>query len=275
MTPEIYHSFRQISREDWQTLAPPTFPFVSYDFLYALESTGCLGKRTGWLPVILILGKDEAALVAFIKNNSYGEYIFDFAWAQAHESHGLQYYPKMVSAIPFTPATGPKLLFAERLSEEERAAAAKSLLSTLATVAQKADASSEHFLFIPEKQIPYFVDNGYFLRHSFQFHWRNADYKSFNDFTATMKGKRRREINRERSQVSSAGLKIERLTGDCLNPEHGEIMYQFYLSTIDKMSGMNYLTADFFREIFKSMKNNIMLVLATNADNMPVAGALN
>lgn len=281
MTPEIYHSFKEISREDWQALVPESFPFASYDFLSALETTGCLGRRTGWVPVIAVLRPAivghgiTAALVAFIKNNSYGEYIFDFAWAQAHEASGAQYYPKIVSAIPFTPATGPKLLFAAELPTAARQNAADALLTALADFAKKTGSSSEHFLFIPEDQIPYFKPPAYFLRHSFQFHWRNAGYKNFEDFLASLKGKRRREIVRERSQVAKVGLKIERLTGAKLTAEHGQIMYQFYLSTLDKMSGMNYLTPEFFTTVFTTMKDNILFVLATNDDGMPVAGALN
>lgn len=277
MTPEIYHSFVQISREDWRSLEPPSFPFSSYDFLSALEMTGCLGQRTGWQPVIVVLRTTgiDAALVAFIKNNSYGEYIFDFAWAQAHESTGVPYYPKIVSAIPFTPATGPKLLFAQHLTPEQRVPAAKALLTAISQIAGKTSSSSEHFLFITKGEIPFFDFGEYFIRESFQFHWRNHDYRSFEDFLSCLKGKRRREIVRERAQVSKAELKIERLTGESLTSEHGQIMYQFYLSTLDKMSGMNYLTADFFKSVFSTMKDRILFVLASKTDGTPVAGALN
>jgi predicted N-acyltransferase len=278
MTLEIYHSLNDISREDWQKITPVTFPFASYDFLNALETSGCLGARTGWQPFYLTARDARGlvgALVIYAKGNSYGEYIFDFAWAQAHETSGVDYYPKLVAAVPFTPATGPKLLFAEALLAPERSELAQQFLALVAKISAQVQSSSDHFLFITESETEYFQGQDYFLRHSFQFHWKNSDFKSFEDFLKSLKGKRRREILRERGQVAVTGLNIARLTGKDLTADHAKIMYQFYLSTIDKMSGINYLTLDFFNKIFATMSDKILLVLATTQEGLPVAGALN
>ena len=275
---EIFQSLNQISAEDWKNITPSNFPFASYQFLQALEGTGCLGARTGWKPVYITVWQETLLLgahVLYLKTNSYGEYIFDFSWAQAFESSGLSYYPKVVSAVPFTPATGPKILLTPSASKDQAVKVRGLLLKAASEWTAQTKASSLHALFIPTDEISTFEEADFFIRHSFQFHWTNKDYKNFQNFLEDLKSKRRKEILRERSMVAASGVKIERLTGAALKPHHGELMYQFYLSTIDKMQGMDYLTLDFFKTVFETMKDQILFVLATDAQGLEVAGALN
>ncbi len=275
---QTFSSLAQMAENQWQKLVPPQFPFVSYQFLHTLEVTGCLGPRTGWHPSYLTAWENDelvGAIILFHKSNSYGEYIFDFAWAQAHAAYGIEYYPKLVAAIPFTPATGPKLLTSQALSPEKKTEVGQSLLNSIAEFSHQNPVSSSHALFISPDEVSKFQNAGYFLRDSFQFHWFNRDYKLFSDFLADLKSKRRREILRERNVVRNAGLTIHRLNGNQLTPEHADLMYDFYLSTVEKKQGFAYLTRDFFEEIFSTFKNQILLVLAKNSMNQPIAGALN
>jgi len=274
----VLSSILQIPSSDWQPLAPRDFPFLSYHFLHALETTDCLGQRTGWKPAYLTLWQGEelvAALVSFVKNNSFGEYIFDFAWAEAFESMGKSYYPKLVSAIPFTPATGPKILLSPRLSAEEGTQAAQTLLRELRQLGAQLEVSSVHSLFIPEHQLHFYREAGFFIRHSYQYHWRNRGYQNFDDFLKDLRSKRRREVVHERAQAASQGLRIRQLSGDLIQSDYAEIFHQFYSNTVDKKGGHEYLTLDFFRQVFATMKDQLLFVLAEDPDGRPVAGALN
>ena len=270
----VHSSLLTIEPTEWSRLGDPNFPFTQYQFLAALETTGCLNQRTGWYPRYVTVW-DEVGLagvvILFLKSNSYGEYIFDFAWADAYQRSGLEYFPKLTSAIPFTPATGAKLL----LREGAGSSVAEELFDAVNALAEKLQVSSLHALFIPETQRDVYAKDGYFLRDSFQFHWKNQNYNSFADFLGTMKGKRRREILRERAQVAAAPVKISRLTGAQIIDQHADAFYEFYLSTIDKRSSFDYLTQAFFKSVFKEMKEQLLLVLANNTEGKPVAGALN
>ena len=275
---QSYDSILEIAAGDWAKVASPSFPFTHYHFLRALETTDCLGDRTGWRPHYLLArqeGQIAGSLVAYSRTNSYGEFIFDFAWAQAFHQCGLNYYPKITSAVPFTPATGPKLLFAEDLSTASRSQVAERLLNSVAILAEKTRASSLHALFLPIDQLALYQDAGYFVRDSYQFQWHNAGYSDFTHFLGALKGKRRREILRERAQVARSGVRIARYSGSELSEFHAKQFYQFYLSTIDKRNSYDYLTEDFFGEVFASMKNCILLVMAFDQNDRPVAGALN
>jgi uncharacterized protein len=278
MTIRILESITEVTAESWNALVADDFPFTSHAFLHALESTRCLGQRTGWAPTYLSAWNGPTlvgAMVLFVKTNSYGEYIFDFAWANAHENLGLHYYPKQVSAIPFTPATGSKILLSPVLNSGDRAKISRLLIQGALELGLKFNASSFHALFVPQDEVPVFENAGLFTRHSYQFHWRNNGYTSFTDFLNRLRSKRRGEILRERRQALESGVQISRLTGASLTPAHADIMYRFYLSTIDKRQGHNYLTLDFFKKVFATMSDRILLNLATNAAGTPVAGALN
>ena len=259
----------------WRALEPPDFPFFDYEFLRALERSGSIGGGSGWSPVYLVckddLGGVLGALPLYLKTHSYGEYIFDWEWAHAYRQHGLPYYPKLVAAVPFTPATGPKLLVRP---DADRAAVTRALLAAARRLGEEQRVSSSHALFLPEEELDEFIEHGFAVRHSVQFHWRNRGYGAFSDYLDAMMSKRRRQVARERRQLE--GVEIERLTGSELCPEHAATMYRFYLSTSDRKWGSPYLTGAFFAEVFRTMGDRILLILARDrGTGRPIAGALN
>jgi uncharacterized protein len=261
----------------WRALEPPDFPFFDLEFLRALERSGSVGGASGWEPVYLVCkGGDRllGALPLYLKTNSYGEYVFDWEWARAYREHGLPYYPKLVAAVPFTPATGPKLLVSNDAGEAGRPAVARALLDAARKIGDEYGVSSSHALFLPERELADFTQHGFAVRHSLQFHWRNRGYGSFSDYLDALMSKRRRQIKRERRQLESEGLSIECLTREALDPEHASIMYRFYLGTFDRKWGFPYLTEAFFHEAFRTMRDRVLLVLARDKPTRrPVAGA--
>ncbi len=271
---EIHPSILTIGPLKWSKISDPSFPFTSYHFLAAMETSDCVGERTGWFPQFIGFWEGEellGALVLYLKTNSYGEYIFDFAWSEAYQRYGLPYYPKLTSAVPFTPATGPKLLI--KPGADVRTIG-EALLKAGETLAEKCEAHSEHALFVPKDQHAIYESSGFFLRDSFQYHWHNSNFTDFASFTATLRSKRRKEILRERNQVASAPIKIRRILGAELKASDAENFYQFYLSTIEKRSSYDYLTEGFFKAVFKDLKENILLVQAEEQTGTPVAAAL-
>ena len=280
MSVDLLSSIDHVDEASWRELEPPDFPFFDFEFLRALESSRCVGDATGWSPVYLVyrddLGRMLGALCLYLKTDSYGEYIFDWEWARAYQRHGLPYYPKLVAAVPFTPATGPKLLVNRCLSEPGRRTVTRALLAAAQRLGGERRVSSSHALFLPKEELDEFVERGFVVRHSLQFHWRNRGYGTFSDYLDALVSKRRRQIVRERRQLADEGLKIERLTGDALSSEHASTMYRFYLGTLDRKWGMPYLTGAFFTEVFRTMRDRILLVLARDEKTgRPIAGALN
>lgn len=268
METQVLNSILDVREEAWAKLVPKNFPFWETRFLGAFETSGCLGRRTGWVPQIFVDSTTDptAAVVGYLKSNSYGEYIFDFAWANAAETLGIEYYPKLVLGVPFTPATGARLL------GDADAAFARAI----ADRAEKSGLSSVHALFIPECEIQAFVEAGYLLRRSYQFHYlRPPQDLQFADYLGRFKSKRRREIRREREEIRAASLKIERLRGSELRDEHAATMSEFYATTVEKRGGFEYLTPEFFHQIFRTMKDEIFLVWARDGAGVPIAGALN
>jgi len=260
----------------WRALEPPAFPFFDIEFLHALERSDSVGGASGWEPVYLLCkdgGYLLGALPLYLKTDSYGEYVFDWEWARAYREHGLPYYPKLVAAVPFTPATGPKLLVRHDAGEAERAAVTRALLDAARELAGELRVSSSHALFLPERELADFTKHGFAVRHSLQFHWHNRGYGSFSDYLEALTSKRRRQIKRERRQLE--GLAVERLTGEALEEEHAALMYRFYLGTYDRKWGFPYLTGSFFSEVFSTMRDRILFVLARDElTRRPVAGAL-
>jgi predicted N-acyltransferase len=268
---------QDVDREMWRTLEPPEFPFFDFEFLHALEHSGSIGRRSGWSPAYLVYREGErvlGALCLYLKADSYGEYIFDWEWARAYQQYGLSYYPKLVAAVPFTPATGPKLLLHRNVDVTSRARVTNALLEAAEDLGTEYRVSSSHALFLPEHELDEFTNRGFAVRHSLQFHWRNRGYKTFSDYLEALSGKRRRQISRERRQLEGEGLKIVHLTGDALLPEHAALMHNFYLSTLDGKWGVPYLNRAFFDEVFRTMKDRTMLILASDGAGIPVAGAL-
>ena len=273
MEPRQFGEIDEIGRDAWERLAPRNFPFASFDYLRALEMSGVVGKDSGWLPVYLGVEHEDSLVglsYLYVKDNSYGEYIFDWSWAQAFQRHGLPYYPKLTSAVPFTPATGPKLLIEPSAVARDVAAV---LIRQAKELVAKGGMSSLHYLFLAPEEAPLFEASGMMLRHSFQYHWKNRDYRSFADFLAELRPKKSRQIRREREQLKEAGLEIELLTGESLYPEHAAIFYRFYLATIEKMGAIPYLNLDFFRLVFDTMRDRVVLLLAKDRGEA-IAGSL-
>jgi predicted N-acyltransferase len=278
MNIQILKSIFELEKSQWDKIIPKDFPFLRFEFLRALEATHCLGARTGWEPCYFIArahGEVQGALLAYIRNNSFGEYIFDFAWADAFARYGHDYYPKLVCAIPFTPATCPKILVNPLMDPSLHEEVAQKLLSALKEAVGSLSLSSAHALFISPEEISTFETGDFFIRDSFQYHWKNNFYADFDAFLASLRSKRRKEIQRERAQVRKSGVRILRLTGEQLMPEHAEVMYELYISTMEKKAGFDFLTLDFFKLVFAQMKNEILFVLAQDDKGTPVAGAMN
>src|SRR5215210_2159615 len=274
MQVERLFSIEHAGEAAWRALEPQAFPFFDFEFLRALERSGSVGGASGWSPVYLVCkdeGRTLGALCLYLKTDSYGEYIFDWDWARAYREHGLPYYPKLVAAVPFTPATGPKLLVRPDVAGTERVAVTRALLDAASDLGEELGISSTHALFLPERELREFAGRGFALRHSLQFHWRNRGYDAFPDYLGAMIGKRRRQVARERRQLE--GVAIERLTGEALTGEHAATMNRFYVGTFDRKWGFPYLTEAFFAEVFRTMADRILLVLARDErTKRPVAG---
>ncbi len=263
-----------VSSAQWSELTDSDFPFSEHDFLSALEETDCVGEESGWIPCHLTMWKNDmlqGALYLYEKNNGYGEYIFDWGWAQAYERHGLNYYPKLVSAVPFTPATGRKLLVHP---EADASRVRKKLLEESLDCMRSRNCSSLHFLYITAEELPIFNSMGFLIRHSFQFHWKNSNYQDFDQFLSTLKRKRRKEIIRERKQIKEQMITVSVLEGDDITREHIAQMYKFYISTISRKWGHPYLSLEFFYRIHQTMLKRLVLILAY-VDEDCVAGVIN
>ena len=263
-----------VSSVQWSELTDSDFPFSEHDFLSALEETDCVGEESGWIPCHLTMWKNDmlqGALYLYEKNNGYGEYIFDWGWAQAYERHGLNYYPKLVSAVPFTPATGRKLLFHP---DADASMVRKKLLEEALDCMRSRNCSSLHFLYITAEELPVFNSMGFLIRHSFQFHWKNSKYQDFDQFLSTLKRKRGKEIIRERKQIIEQMITVSVLAGDDITREHIAQMYKFYISTISRKWGHPYLSLEFFYRIQQTMLKRLVLILAY-VDEDCVAGTIN
>lgn len=254
-----------ISKEIWEKITPRSNPFLKYEFFEALQSSGCIGPQAGWLPVVHLNQNQDAALYTFAKNHSYGEYIFDWGWADAFAKYGLPYYPKFTSMVPFTPATSAHFLMTE--FDEVKAS---ELISQHEALYLKENFSSTHFLFLTKEEIPLFEQHGYMIRESMQYHFFNEGYQDFDHFLSHLKGRKAKQIRNERDH---AELTITSYTKESLTKDHALRMYQFYISTIESKNSQDYLNEAFFTTIFNSLKNNILYVEAASSTGA-VAGAL-
>jgi predicted N-acyltransferase len=277
LTIEVTDSILPIPEVAWNTLLEGDFIFADHRFLAALEQSGSLGRRTGWHPRYLVAKRGSeiiGALPLFAKANSYGEYIFDWAWANAAEQAGDTYYPKLVSAIPFTPASGAKFLLHPKLTAPERIGVQQQLLKAAEEMLEVIEARSLHFLFITPGEAESLQEQGYMIRHSFQYHWKNEGWQNFDEFLGSLRSKRRSEIRRERAGAHSHGLTFKTLSGDDLTPEVAQLMTRLYRSQIQKMGGAAYLAPEFFAIVFEKLKKHIVFMVAYKGDDA-VAGALN
>jgi predicted N-acyltransferase len=273
LTAETVRDITAVSADDWDRLAGSANPFVSHAFLAALESGGAVGGDSGWDPFHIIVrdgnGRLAAAMPLYVKHHSYGEYVFDHSWANAFERAGGRYYPKLLSAIPFTPVTGPRLL-AQDASTALKCALADAVLALV----QQYQISSAHINFVAPSDAQLLQQQGWLVRQGLQFHWHNANYADFDAFLASLSSRKRKNIRKERAGVMAAGVTMRQLTGDAISPDHIDAFYRFYLSTIDRKWGGAYLTLPVFQQLRKTMANKMLLVVA-EYDGRIIGGALN
>lgn len=253
----------------WDALAGGN-PFVSHAFLTVLEDSGSVGPGTGWIPAPITIADAEgsliAALPAYLKEHSQGEYVFDHAWADAWHRAGGQYYPKLQIAAPFTPATGPRLLLADP-------ALAAPLLRAAEQLCEDNGLSSAHATFIESDQVPLFERAGWLLRSDIQFHWLNRGYASFDDFLAALSSRKRKDLRKERAAAQD-GVTIVHLSGADIRAEHWDAFWHFYQDTGARKWGRPYLTREAFDLFGERLGDKVLLILAL-AEGRPIAGALN
>lgn len=259
----------------WDQVAASSYPFTRYSFLQALEDTGAVSAETGWQPRHLLVKRDGhlcAVMPGYLKSHSYGEYVFDWVWADAYQRYGRRYYPKLLFAIPFTPATGPRLCVAAGVDETEVMAA---LAEQLPALVPAMDASSLHILFSDAATAARWQGLGFAQRVGPQYHWFNRDYHRFDDFLARFSSRKRKNLRKERRAVAEQGLTLERLTGDQVSPELWRFFFHCYQITYAKRSGHGgYLPAGFFTALAQAMPEQLLFVLARH-EGEPVAAALN
>ena len=273
----VHRSIAEIGREAWDGCASaPEYganPFTSYDFLLALEESGCVGERTGWLPQHLATAGEDGDVAGvmplYLKGHSQGEYVFDQAWANAYERAGGRYYPKLQCAVPFTPATGPRLIVREGAGADTEAV----LLGGAMQLCEGLSASSLHVTFPMEAQWRRLGAAGMLLRQDQQYHWENPGYASFEDFLAALSSGRRKTIRRERREAQD-GVEIVALSGADLTEAHWDAFYGFYMDTGSRKWGRPYLNRRFFSLIGERMAERILLVMARDGGRW-IAGALN
>jgi len=279
-TLSTHDAIREIPATDWNRLAGNDSPFLRHEFLAAMERHGCVGEALGWIPHHLALRDAAGTLVAaapcYIKFNSYGELVFDWAWADAYQRQGLAYYPKLVVASPYTPATGPRLLTGETPKREEYA---RALADGAVRVAERLGVSSLHWLFTTRPETDLLETRGLLRRVGCQFHWTNPGYHAFDDFLATFTAEKRKKVKRERRRVQEAGVRIVRRRGDEVSEAEWVRFHWLYRDTFDKRGGLPTLTLPFFQEIGETMGSDLLLVFAyhgqTQGKDAIVAAAFN
>jgi len=272
LTCRVAESLDEVSAEDWNRIAATGQPFLRHEFLAALEHCGCVGDDAGWYPRHLLFHAGEVLVAAapmYLKTHSYGEFVFDWSWADAYARAGLDYYPKLVSAIPFTPVAGPRLLLDPGMPAEplKRAVASAAL-----EVAERSGVSSLHWLFTEEADTQALDSSGFLIRTGCQFHWPNPGFRDFQDYLDGLRSKKRKQIRRERREAARSGLDIELLSGPDLSDSQCDAYHDLYASTYDRKWGYPSLSREFFYEVCRSMGDSFLLVLARNAGRY-VAGA--
>lgn len=263
-------AINQVSAAQWDSLLESDYPFLRHAYLHALESSGSVTERQGWTPAHLLVedaqGRLLAALPLYRKMHSYGEYVFDFQWAEAWERSGRDYYPKYLSAVPFTPVQGPRLLWRTEAGREL-------ILDWLGQRLEMVEVSSLHLLFGPEDLDPLMVRAGWESRLGCQFHWFNEGYGHFEDFLAACTSRKRKNFRKERQAVAALGIEFNWLVGDQLTDQVWEAFYPFYAATYLKRGQQPYLTPTFFQQVGQGMRESVRLLFARQGQRN-VAAAL-
>lgn len=265
----VVDSLAGIDLAEWQSLAGDN-PTLSHTFLNALHESGCAAPETGWAPRFLLMRRRRqlaGAIPLYLKSHSRGEYVFDHSWADAFHRNGIPYYPKLLSAIPFTPVTGNRML---ANTAEDRLLLARAALQ----VARQMGTSSLHILFPHDQDRDVLIAAGYMLREGVQFHWENQGYPDFDAFLSTMKMEKRKKLRQDRRRVQDAGIHFEHLAGEAISEDVLQFFYSCYVLTYHAHYSKPYLSLEFFQRLLKEMPENLMIVLAKRGD-APVAVALN
>lgn len=265
-------SLDQVAGSEWDQLDINGNPFLKYDFLNGLERSRCL-EGHGWEPCHLLVTAGEdllGAMPLYLRDDSHGEFVFDWAWADAYQRAGGRYYPKLVSAIPFTPVCGPRILIKRSLDNEQEIKTL--IIKTVTELADRARLSSFHCLFTEGDDRQVLADSGLLLRKTCQFHWHNRDYHDFDHFLQSLTSRRRKQIKRERRTIREENVEILRLRGGDITEEHWAVFYEFYCSTFHRRWGSPRLTLEFFHHLGTAMQDNTLLILAKQGKEY-VAGA--
>jgi len=272
LTVKLVRGIGEIAPEAWDACVPPEQPFARHAFLQALEASGSACGETGWLPLHLAVEQGQQLLAVaplYMKSHSYGEYVFDWGWANAYERAGGRYYPKLQLAVPFTPVPGPRLLV-----RPDAPQAREVLIQGLLSAAHQLEVSSLHVTFCTEAEWAALGRAGLMQRSGVQYHWLNRGYRDFQDFLDACRSSRRKTMRKERLRVREQGVEIEVLSGAEITPGLWDTFYPFYLKTVDKRWGNAYLTKRFFQQLGESMAGHIVLVMARHQGRY-VGGALN
>lgn len=257
----VHDAISEIDREAWHSLSGSGYPFLRHEFLQAAEETRCVSPDTGWTPRHLTLSDQRglrAALLLYEKSHSWGEFVFDWAWANAYEQAGLNYYPKLVSAVPFTPATSPRLLLRDASDTE----AAQATLDAAMALARDGEYSSLHFLFPTAAEADWLAGNDFMLRKDCQFHWHNRQYRSFDEFLATFTATKRKKARRDRRRVAENGITFRRVRGAEVDNTSLAVIYELISNTFLRRGSLPYFSQAFFASINQQLCDEILYILA-------------
>lgn len=282
LTISFIQSLDEIEALDWNECAGDDNPFVSYEFLSALERSKSVGGQTGWLPYHMLVREGtpedklpiKACMPLYLKSHSYGEYVFDHGWADAFERAGGKYYPKLQSCAPFTPATGPRLLVNPSNLPEDNTALKSALINGLTQITDQMGLSSAHITFITDDDAAIAEASNFLVRHDQQFHWHNQNYPNFDQFLDQLSSRKRKQIRKERKTVATSDIQIDTLTGDDIKAHHWDAFFQFYIDTGARKWGQPYLTREFFSEVTRTMSDRIVLFMCSR-EGHEIAAALN
>ena len=269
----LHPRLAEIDAAQWDALRPDDNPFVSHAWLSGLEQHGCIEAEHGWVPQHLALHRGATLVAAaplYVKLNSHGEYVFDWSWAGAYARHGLDYYPKLLCAVPYSPVTGPRLLVREGDTVLRGA-----LIDTLATLVQRNAWSSAHVNFAAPDDVAAFADRADWLpRFDWQFHWQNRGWSDFEQFLSALTAKKRKNIRQERAQVARAGVRCTIKHGDEMSDADWRVLHRFYRATFDEKGNYAALTLDFFRHLSAALPRQVLAVLAERGGRTIAAALL-
>lgn len=269
-----HHSIHELDAAGWNALVDGRSPFLRHEFLAALETHQAVGADSGWLPCYLAAERNgvlDGALPMYIKEHSFGEFVFDWAWAGAHERNGIPYYPKLVVAVPYTPVSGPRILVAPGANDGD--AVAEALVDAALDHARRLEVSSLHWLFTTPADSARLQDRGLMMRTDCQFHWTNPGYRDFDDFLSALSSRNRKELRRERRSVVEQGIRVEAIGGADAAPETWDELHRFYRCTFVRKGNHPPLTRGFFRDLGAKLGDQTLLIMA-RLGGRPVAGAL-